>query len=104
MSEQCNGWKNRQTWLVNLWLHESGDFSYYIDRVVGLTSTIDDRESIIRHIADDMRADYADQVCDNVDRGMSLMLSDLLGHALACVDWHTIATHIVDEFSNGVAQ
>ena len=78
-----NGWSNKETWLVNLWL---GD---------GLTM---DQEA-----GYEITADYIEQM---VDEMASLLLdvpdangfmTDLLNCALGEIDYHELAEHFVEE-------
>ena len=76
-----NGWKNKETWLVNLWL---GD---------GLTM---DQEA-----GHEITADYIEQLVDDIiadsgSRGVGLV-SDLLNCALGEIDYHELAEHFGEE-------
>lgn len=76
-----NGWKNKETWLVNLWL---GD---------GLTM---DQES-----GHEITAEYIEQLVDDIiadsgSRGDGFV-TDLLNCALGEIDYHEIADHYDEE-------
>jgi hypothetical protein len=94
--ETYNGWTNYETWLANLWMAE-GDIEYYFDQVRELRRDKLEPSDIARHIADNMRSDYGDQVSDAMERGLSGMMNDLLNAALCSVNWREIAEHIVDD-------
>ena len=76
-----NGWKNKETWLVNLWL---GDM-FSADQEHGTEIT----------------ADYIEQV---VDECVSMcipdangFITDLFNCALCEIDYHELAEHYVEE-------
>ena len=76
-----NGWKNKETWLVNLWI---GD-SLSMDQESGFEVT----------------ADYIEQLVDDmVSETMSSpngLISDLLNCALGEIDYHELAEHYDEE-------
>lgn len=96
-ADEYSGWPNRETWLVALWLdNEPG--------------TYEASRSITLRIVEEVRARYADRqgfvaageslaeyVADLApDLGASLA-ADLLGHALARVDWASVAEAHTEE-------
>ena len=76
-----NGWKNKETWLVNLWI---GD-SLSMDQESGFEVTAD----YIEQLVDDM-------VCESMSSHNGL-ITDLLNCALGEIDYHEIAEHFVEE-------
>lgn len=77
-----NGWKNKETWLVNLWL---GDC---------FASMQEDGEKITA----DLIRDYVEEVIGDVD-GKSVengFLRDLMNCALGEIDYRELASHYVD--------
>ena len=76
-----NGWKNKETWLVNLWL---GD-SLTMDQESGFEITAD----YIEQLVDDI-------IADSGARG-SGFVTDLLNCALGEIDYQEIAEHFVEE-------
>lgn len=76
-----NGWTNKETWLVNLWI---GD-SLTMDQESGFEVT----------------ADYIEQLVDDmVSESMSSsngLISDLLNCALGEIDYHELAEHYDEE-------
>jgi len=82
-NEQYNGWANRETWLVNLWLtndqetyeaaREICDIAYERPAVTAL-------QEFVESIA-------FDAVTEQGSSGLGV---DLIGQSLACVDWREI--------------
>ena len=70
-----NGWKNKETWLVNLWL--------------------DDYLSEMQEEGNHITADYVEEIVgDMVNEELGNgMIYDLLQCALGKVDYHEIADH-----------
>lgn len=81
-----NGWKNYETWNVNLWLDNDGS------------------DEIIREMAADYRDDtngLAHAIQEMIEENMpdlgASMFSDLLSAAMREVDWYEIAEHYIDD-------
>ena len=71
-----NGWTNKETWLVNLWLGE------YIteEQEAGMEITSDHLRATVENMRDDTSPLWG-------------LFSDLLEMALASVNWEEIAAH-----------
>ena len=108
-----NGWTNRETWLVNLWL---GDDPYWADRfqefagdAVEASRDDDDAYRHLREVArlaDRMLhavADYWETVADPAlgVHADGTLWGDLLDTALDRVDWRQLATVVLDEWVDG---
>ncbi len=76
-----NGWKNKETWLVNLWL---GD-SLAMDQESGYEITAD----YIEQLVDDM-------VCESM-ASPNGFVADLLNCALGEIDFDELAEHYEEE-------
>lgn len=74
-----NGWSNRETWVVNLWL--TNEECYYHE----LCSIIKDFDTVSEQ-ADELEQ-YVRWVIDSDDAGMA---SDLLSTSLGRVDWYEV--------------
>ena len=73
-----NGWTNKETWLVNLWL---GDM-LQCDLEDGIEITPDYIESLV------------DEMTPDIDNGL---ISDLLNCAIGSADYYEIAKHYETE-------
>ena len=74
-----NGWTNRETWLVNLWL--TNDECYY-----------EELQAIIKNFDSDEQAEELEQYVHwIIDTDKSSMTTDLLSTSLGRVNWHEIA-------------
>jgi len=81
-SEKYNGFANRETWLVNLWL---GDFLHnVVSEEDGQVS-----DDYIKNIVEDI-------VWSNVSSTSSLC-ADFVGGCLSSVDWTEISKHAHEE-------
>ena len=76
-----NGWKNKETWLVNLWL---GD-SLTMDQESGYEITAEYIEEYVDEI-----------IADSGSRGDGF-IADLLNCALGEIDYHELASHYEKE-------
>lgn len=76
-----NGWSNRETWVVNLWL-SSEQYSYdMLQHIVKAFDTLSEQAEELEHC---VRQD------DNALRGDASMWSDLLSTSLGRVNWYEI--------------
>lgn len=78
-----NGWKNKETWLVNLWL---GDYFAALQED-GETITAD----LIESVVEESFGDLSDK---SVESGL---LCDMLNCALNEIDYRELAAHYADE-------
>lgn len=85
--EGFNGWSNRWTWMVHLWLSNDE----YLYRVA--TRVARDRDE--REMADWVDSLVNENHNDILDSGT--MVSDMLGYALALVDWREIVEAFAPE-------
>jgi hypothetical protein len=70
----CNGWKNRETWLVNIWFGDN--FAMDADDGIEITS------AYVREIVEN----YIDEIVPQVS-----FVADLID--LRGVDWEALAAH-----------
>lgn len=79
-----NGYKNRETWVVNLYLQNTEEWYHYYR---SLASLIDEE-----NLAETIKLDFQ---C-LIPEGMTLMLFELLNDALLDVDWIKVAHNFYD--------
>lgn len=97
-----NGWKNKETWLVNVHdiFEPRGDLEEIARRAYEEEGT---RGAAIAAVEDaiddelDQAQDYARELLDQGGHAGSVFLLDLLGVAFARVDTRRLAEHIVDD-------
>jgi hypothetical protein len=77
-----NGWHNKETWLINVWL---GD---YFTELQEESSTVINADFIEQEI---------DQLLENLPLDFSDLLSDLINCAVGEIDYHKIASHFGNE-------
>jgi hypothetical protein len=103
-----NGWKNYETWCVNLWLtndQESADYWHNLAKACHETSwQVDAVKRGIWTEAEGARFALADELKDQVTDASPLaddatMWHDLLGAALCEVDWAEIADNLLSHFA-----
>ena len=80
-----NGWKNKETWLVNLWL---GD-TLTMDQEAGIEITAE----YIEQFVDEM----VDNAMDQGARSFSGFVMDLLNCSLGEIDYFEIAKHYEED-------
>ena len=85
-SEQYNGWTNRETWLVNLWMHEN--------------------QSEVRHFTEQAKTLIPSELAECLEDYYSEVLpqmpgvyADLLAGALANVNWRELAKQLAEDAS-----
>lgn len=101
-----NGWKNYQTWATNLWIAEG--YAYGVDAVAERAEQLVKDE--IDRLSFDPRGDATRALADELDDLISEQISermssveesglerDLLGYAMAAIDWEEIARHFTDD-------
>jgi hypothetical protein len=85
--EQYNGWKNYETWLVNLWIDNDGGAYYWAERAEEVRDVSD--------LADEMETYYT-ALADEAIPSQG-MFHDLFNSALREVSWYDIAEHYINE-------
>jgi hypothetical protein len=98
MCKEYNGYSNYQTWDVSLWL-DNEEYSYHHIRDLAEyeMENRDTGDLPILSLADKIQ-DYAEEFNPLADEAS--MFSDLLGHALANVDYYEIAENILEELAD----
>ena len=99
MGNGYNGWSNYETWNVKLWIdNDQGSYNYWNERAreaykaakpeYGFTRT--ERATI------DLAEWLKDEINENAPE-VEGTYADLLGAALSSVDWHEIATALIED-------
>ena len=95
---EYNGWKNWETWLVNLWINNDPEV---YDLALAINHETDDMMDPVQYVADELKesimATWSD-VIGNTDHWAAGLFSDLIGQSLTDVDWRTIAMHIRNDY------
>ncbi len=90
-----NGWTNRETWLVGLWLANE-ESSYERSREV-VRNAIADRKGVthVHEAAQALRTLVEDEYVTPEPSGL---MADLFGTAMARVNWEEVAKSILNEW------
>jgi hypothetical protein len=92
-TEQCNGWANRETWLVKLWIDNDKQSQLYWQKVardLRASKGISDALPAIARCLERTIKDHAPKVAHG-------MYADLMSTALSRVAWFEIATAMLDD-------
>jgi len=73
-----NGFKNRETWLISLWLNNDQDSYELLSNVLGLSTSSTRKAEKLHNLVEDQMYDLELEAS---------LWSDLLSTALARVDW-----------------
>ena len=87
MNTEYNGWKNYETWLVNLWIDNDGVGEHWRERAEEVRDVSD--------LADEMEQ-YYQELAEQVIPSQG-MFNDLFNSALREVSWYDIAEHYIDD-------
>ena len=92
--EKYNGWTNRETWLVNLWLSNE-EASYFELRERVAERKASDMETDDR-ILGEIVEEYVEEMLFG-DKSPAGLATDLLRGALSDVDWEEIGRAFAEE-------
>ena len=79
-----NGWKNKETWLVNVWLGDN------------LAMMQEDGEKITADLIENMTLEYAELLIGSADDPATAFMGDMLNCALGEIDYRELAAHFQD--------
>ena len=91
---EYNGWTNYETWVVNLWLtNDSGSDEHLREMARDCLTHLDgDMDDATWELAKRIEEDHDEFMPETTG-----VYSDLLNHALGCVNWGEIARHVISE-------
>src|SRR5689334_20759718 len=94
-----NGWRNYETWNVKLWMdNDQSGYLYWNERTIEAfqdaeaDQTFSRLENATFRLADELKAWHGENMPE-----VSGTYADLLGAALSEVDWHEIATSLLED-------
>jgi hypothetical protein len=103
-----NGWTNYETWLVNLWMdNEPGSQEFFRDTCRSIHAETDAYNTglTVAEVARFRFADWLKQYYTDEQRPeLPGLYGDLIGAALASVNWDEIARHYIEDLQEEVPQ
>jgi hypothetical protein len=107
--DQYNGWKNKETWIVNLWVSNNYETYCMINEAMGdyikeaFLDSLNFHNKymfILRTMEDHIERDIKEEIQDQLEstRDGSFVLFDLVNHSLSRVDWNRLAECCVHSF------
>lgn len=103
---ECQGYANRETWAVCLWIdNDEGTQAEAARMAAEARYNVSDDENVEKGVwtpEEAERFNLGDELKDWIEEGMpeleaATMASGLLGGALARVDWDKVARHYLDK-------
>ena len=109
MCEEYNGWKNRQTWLVNLWLNNEPSSQQALYDIANDTEELADGSPVPVHMRADTLMEYImdrfysveNFLTEDLDANLSGMFLDLLNDAIWMADLESIIEGAVETYAKG---
>ena len=107
MCEEYTGWKNRQTWLVNLWLNNEPSSQQALYNLANDTEELADGSPVPVHMRADTLMEYImdrfysveNFLTEDLDANLSGMFLDLLNDAIWMADLESIVEGAVDTYA-----
>ena len=87
MSERHNGYANRQTWTVSLWLCNQETHKRFVESLRG---------GDVYEVGESLQ-EYVGRMVNKSIKGDSSLAKDFVNSALSVVDWHELATMYAEE-------
>ena len=93
MSEKHNGWTNYETWCYALWMdNDEASYKYWREAAEGTIKHSLDADDAKYKLMETIR-----EACEQMTPEVDGVFADLLGAAISEINWHEIASHLVDE-------
>lgn len=103
MDTKYNGWTNYETWAWKLWMdNDEGTYDHWQDQARQCfedTRGDDDFDSRIDEASIDL-ADIIKSDCEENSPEVTGAYADLLNAAISEIDWHEIASSILEDLSD----
>ena len=91
--KSVNGWKNRETWAVALWIDNTeAEQTHWRERAQRKLGGHFYKEGAIASLAENLRDTFEEHSPISENN----IYDDLLNGALEAVDWYEIATHLME--------
>jgi hypothetical protein len=108
--KEYNGWTNYETWLVKLWMdNDEGTQDYWReqarealetakDTTIAVTPSFTVYERAVLSFSNELRDGHENSVADMLENAKQSngFMADLINAALSEVNWHEIATAVID--------
>ena len=98
-----NGWKNKETWLVNVWLNN--DYDLYKHYISTLTEIVEKQSNVLytnRLVIDELK-EIVWEIYREEHREFGL-INDLIETSLNNVDWSRLAEHYIEEIQEEIGK
>ena len=98
-----NGWKNKETWLVNVWLNN--DYDLYKHYISTLTEIVEKQSNVLytnRLVIDELK-EIVWEIYREEHREFGL-INDLIETSLNNVDWSILAEHYIEEIQEEIGK
>ena len=98
-----NGWTNKETWLVNVWLNN--DYDLYKHYISTLTEIVEKQSNVLytnRLVIDELK-EIVWEIYREEHREFGL-INDLIETSLNNVDWSILAEHYIEEIQEEIGK